>query len=75
MRNDKIRMNANERPEQTKPEAVDQQAPPSQGSVAAHSGERPAPGRWPLLHLKDLAGQAKAEGNPGWHQVKTATRR
>jgi hypothetical protein len=35
MSDDKIQINANERREQTKPEAVDQQAQPSKASAAA----------------------------------------
>jgi hypothetical protein len=40
MHNGKTRMNTNERSEQTKPEAVNQQLPPSQGSAAAQPSER-----------------------------------
>jgi hypothetical protein len=65
MHNGKTRMNTNERSEQTKPEAVNQQLPPSQGSAAAQPSERPAPGRRTVLHPKDLANQTKPEGNPG----------
>jgi len=49
MSDDKIQINANERPQQTKPEAVDQQAQPSQASAAAQPNQRPAPGRRPLF--------------------------
>ena len=49
MRDDKIQINANERPEQAKPEPVDQQAQPSQASAAAQPNQRPAPGRRPLF--------------------------
>ena len=49
MSDDKIQINANERPEQTKREAVDQQAQPSQASAAAQPNQRPAPGRRPLF--------------------------
>jgi hypothetical protein len=55
MSDDKTQINANERPELTTPEVLDQQAQSSQASAAAQRNQRPEPGRRPLLHLKDRA--------------------
>jgi hypothetical protein len=49
MTDDKMQPNMNDRPEQTKPEAVDQQAQQSQASAAAQTSQRPVPGRRPLF--------------------------
>jgi hypothetical protein len=49
MSDDNMRINANDRPEQTKPEAVNQQAEQSQASSAAQPRQSAAAGRRPLF--------------------------
>jgi len=49
MTDDKMPPNANDRPEQEKPEQVGQQAQQSPASTAAQPGQRATPGRRPLF--------------------------
>jgi hypothetical protein len=49
MSDDNMRINANDRPEQTKPEAVNQQAQQSQASSSAQPRQSAAAGRRPLF--------------------------
>jgi hypothetical protein len=49
MTDDKMQINANGRPEQTKPEQAGQQAQQSQGSMVAQPAQRAVPGRRSLF--------------------------
>ena len=49
MTDDRMQPNASDRPEQTKPEQVGQEAQQSQASAAAQPGQRAAQGRKPLF--------------------------
>ena len=49
MINDKTQPNLNDRPEQTKPEEVDEQEKPSQTGAVQQPHQRAAPGRRPLF--------------------------
>jgi hypothetical protein len=49
MTDDRMQPNANDRPEQTKPEQIGQQTQQSQASATAQPGQRAAQGRKPLF--------------------------